>query len=121
MQFRSLLATEPRKMTNNSLELRVQKYSEISSLISRLDHKKLNSLFDQSESNESNTGWGMNHTIVFGQSKVFVKRVPVTEIEYENLFATKNLYCLPTSYNYGFGSTGLGVFRELITHLKTTH
>lgn len=42
-------------------------------------------------------------------------------MEYDNLFSTKNLYDLPTGCNYGVGSTGLGVFRELITHLKTTH
>jgi Protein kinase domain len=108
-------------MTNNSLELRKQKYFEISSLISRLDNRKLNLLFEQSESNESSTGWGMNHMIVFGESKVFVKRVPVTDVEYENLFSTKNLYHLPAGCSYGINSTGLGVFRELITHLKTTH
>ncbi|HEY9625408.1 MAG TPA: hypothetical protein V6C78_34130 [Crinalium sp.] len=107
-------------MTNNSLELRRQKYFEISSLLSRLEHHQLNLLLDQSESNESSTGWGMNHILVFGQSKIFVKRVPVTDIEYENLFSTKNFYHLPVAYNYGFGSTGLGVFRELITHLKIT-
>jgi serine/threonine protein kinase len=107
-------------MTNNSLELRSQKYFEISSLISRLDHKKLNSLFDQSESKESSTGWGTNHILVFGQSKVFVKRVPVTDAEHKNLFSTKNLYALPTGYHYGIASTGLGVFRELTTHLKIT-
>ncbi|GAB4368097.1 MAG: hypothetical protein Kow00121_06930 [Elainellaceae cyanobacterium] len=28
---------------------------------------------------------------------------------------------MPTAYNYGFGSTGLGIFRELVTHIKTTH
>lgn len=108
-------------MTKNSLEIRRHKYFEMSSLISRLNHKKLNSLLDQSESNESSTGWGMNHVLVFEQSKVFVKRVPVTDIEYENLFATKNLYDLPAGCSYGINSTGLGVFRELITHLKTTH
>jgi hypothetical protein len=108
-------------MINNSLELRKQKYFEISELISRLDHKALNLLLDQSEPNESGTGWGMNHMIVFGQSKVFVKRVPVTDIEYDNLFSTKNLYDLPAACSYGINSTGLGVFRELIAHLKTTH
>jgi hypothetical protein len=108
-------------MTNNPLELRRQKYFEISSLISQLDHKTLNSLLDQSESNESSTGWGTNHILIFGQSKVFVKRVPVTDIEYDNLFSTKNLYDLPAACSYGINSTGLGVFRELITHLKTTH
>ncbi|MGD1871777.1 MAG: hypothetical protein ACFB02_01870 [Mastigocoleus sp.] len=72
-------------------------------------------------SNESSTGWGMNHTIILGESKVFVKRVPVTKIEYENQFSTKNLYNLPTYCNYGFGSTGFGIFRELVTNIKTTN
>ncbi|MBD3886998.1 hypothetical protein IFO70_35855 [Phormidium tenue FACHB-886] len=108
-------------MTNSSLELRSQKYFELSSQIAQLDDRKLNSLFDQREPNELSTGWGMNHIVVFGRSKVFVKRVPITDIEYDNLFSTKNLYVLPTAFNYGVGSAGLGVFRELITHLKTTH
>lgn len=63
----------------------------------------------------------MNHTIILGESKVFVKRVPVTKIEYENQFSTKNLYNLPTYCNYGFGSTGFGIFRELVTNIKTTN
>lgn len=63
----------------------------------------------------------MNHAIVLEKSKVFVKRVPVTNIEFENLFSTRNLYDLPTYCNYGFGSTGFGVFRELVTHIKTTN
>ncbi|WP_414622456.1 hypothetical protein [Calothrix sp. CCY 0018] len=28
---------------------------------------------------------------------------------------------MPTYCNYGFGSTGFGVFRELVTHIKTTN
>ncbi|MEH1838330.1 MAG: hypothetical protein V7L20_06110 [Nostoc sp.] len=86
-----------------------------------MDNAQLRFLFDNSESNQSSTGWGMNHTIVLGKSKVFVKRVPVTNIEYNNLFSTRNLYDLPTYCNYGFGSTGFGVFRELVTHIKTTN
>ncbi|WP_318780276.1 hypothetical protein [Atlanticothrix silvestris] len=50
-----------------------------------------------------------------------MKHVPVTNIEFENLFSTRNLYDLPTYCNYGFGSTGFGVFRELVTHIKTTN
>src|SRR5205085_11111251 len=41
--------------------------------------------------------------------------------EVENLFSTRNLYDLPTFYNYGVGSAGFGVFRELLTHIKTTN
>ncbi len=89
--------------------------------MAQLDNVQLRCLFASGESNDSSTGWGMNHTIVVGESKVFVKRVPVTNIEYENQFSTKNLYDLPAYCNYGFGSTGFGVFRELVTHIKTTN
>ena len=108
-------------MAKKHIELRRKRYFKLSSQIAQLDNAQLRSLFDNSESNESSTGWGMNHTIVLGESKVFVKRVPVTNIEFDNLFSTRNLYDLPTYCNYGFGSTGFGVFRELVTHIKTTN
>lgn len=107
-------------MAKNHIDLRRKKYFKLSSQIAQLDNAQLHSLFDN-QSNESSTGWGMNHTIVVGESKVFVKRVPVTNIEYDNLFSTRNLYDLPTYCNYGFGSTGFGVFRELVSHIKTTN
>ena len=102
-------------------KLRTKKYFALSSQIAHLDNAQLRSLFDNSESKESNSGWGLNQTIVFGESKVFVKRVPITNIEYNNLFSTKNFYNVPTHYNYGFASSGFGYFRELITHIKTTN
>ncbi|MBD2777788.1 hypothetical protein [Iningainema tapete] len=108
-------------MAKNRIEQRRKLYFKLSSQIAQLDNAQLRSLFDKSESSESNTGSGMNHTIVLGQSKVFVKRLPVTNIEYDNLFSTKNLYDLPTYCNYNLGSTGFGVFRELVTYIKTTN
>ncbi|NJQ96653.1 MAG: hypothetical protein HC784_00950 [Hydrococcus sp. CSU_1_8] len=91
------------------------------SQIAQLDNAQLRSLIDDNELNPSSSGWGINRVIVLGQSKVFVKSIPVTNIEYENLFSTRNLYNLPTYLNYGIGcSTGFGVFRELVTHIKTT-
>lgn len=107
-------------MAKNHIDFRSKRYFKLSSQIAQLDNAQLHSLFDN-QSNESSTGWGMNHTIVVGESKVFVKRVPVTNIEYDNLFSTRNLYDLPTYCNYGFGSTGFGVFRELVSHIKTTN
>jgi serine/threonine protein kinase len=104
-------------MVKNNLESRRQTYFNISSQIAGLDDVQLRSLFND---RELSSGWGINHTIVLGKSQVFVKRIPVTNFEYDNLFTTKNLYELPTYYNYGVGSAGFGVFRELITHIKTT-
>ncbi len=108
-------------MAENQIELRRERYFKLSSQIAQLDNAQLRSLFDNSESNESSTGWRMNHAIVLGQFKVFVKRVPVTNFEHENQFSTRNLYNLPTYCNYGFGSTGFGVFRELAGHIKATN
>jgi hypothetical protein len=108
----------------NNFEIRRKKYFKLSSQIAQLDNVQLHSLFDNSESNKSSTGWGMSHTIVLGQSQVFVKRIPVTNIEFDNQFSTKNIYNLPTYCNYGIGSiasTGFGIFRELISHIKTTN
>ena len=57
----------------------------------------------------------------FGRTKFFAKRIAITDLEHENLFSTRNFYRLPTYYNYGVGSAGLGVFRELIALIKTTN
>lgn len=108
-------------MAKNNIDLRKKEYFKLSSQIAQIDNRQLRSLFDNSESNESNAGWGKNHTVILGQSKVFIKRVPMTDTEYSNMFSTENLYNLPTYCNYGVGSPGLGVFRELVTHIKTTN
>jgi hypothetical protein len=108
-------------MTNCPTGPRRKKYFQLSSQIAQLDNAQLRSLFERSDAHESSTGWGTNHTIDFGQTKVFVKRVPVTSMEYANQFSTSNLYNLPTACSYGFGSPGFNVFRELITHIKTTN
>lgn len=108
-------------MAKNSVELRKKRYFKLSSQIAELDNTQLLSLLNDREPTPSSTGWGTNRVIQLGQSQVFVKCIPVTTLEYDNLFSTKNLYNLPTAYNYGFGSTGLGVFRELVAHLKTTY
>jgi hypothetical protein len=105
-------------MAKDRIEPRRRRYFELSSLIAQIDNAQLRPLF---EGSESRAGWGRNHTIDLASSKVFVKRVPVTDTEHDNFFSTKNLYSLPTYYNYGVGSAGFGVFRELVAHIKTTN
>lgn len=105
-------------MAKNPDGSRRQTYFQLSSQIAQLDNEQLSSLFDNSE---ALTSWGRNQTIEIGDIKIFVKRIPMTDIEQKNLFSTKNLYDLPTYYNYGIGSVGSGVFRELVTYIKTTN
>lgn len=49
---------------------------------------------------------------------VFVKRVPLTDLELrvEHHGCTRNLFELPTFYQYGVGSAGFGAWRELAAH-----
>ena len=83
-----------------------------------MDTATLQSLLD---TEETQRGWGRTQTLEIGPDKVFIKRVPITDLEYAHPFSTKNLYDLPMYYNYGVGSAGFGVFRELLTHVKTTN
>lgn len=105
-------------MSRDPIQLRRERYSQLSSQIAQMDTVKLQSLLDRGETQR---GWGRTQLLEIGQSKVFLKRVPITDLEYENQFSTKNLYDLPMFYNYGVGSAGFGVFRELVTHIKTTN
>jgi hypothetical protein len=110
-------------MIQNSIKDRTNKYFQIGSQLAHLDNVGLRDLLDRSESNESSTGWGSSQVINLKKFKVFVKCLPVTNLEYDNLFSTRNLYELPNFCNYGIGSfasTGFGIFRELATHIKTT-
>lgn len=105
-------------MTKRRTQQRQERYFTLSSQIAQIDTAHIHDLIGP---RDSGSGWGKNCTLDIGQSKVFVKRIPVTEREYACMFSTQNLYDLPTYYNYGVGSAGFGVFRELVTHIKTTN
>ena len=102
----------------NQTRARRKLYFQLSSAIAQMDNDQLQLLFTD---NEADRGWGRNHTIEVDGTKVFVKRMPVTDLEYANQFSTRNHYNLPVYYNYGVGSAGFGLFRELVTHIKTTN
>nr|WP_055565365.1 serine/threonine-protein kinase [Streptomyces atriruber] len=54
---------------------------------------------------------------------VFAKRVPVTERELrpEHVRSTANVFDLPAFCQYGVGSPGFGVWREVAAHTMTTN
>ncbi|HUR49565.1 MAG TPA: hypothetical protein VMY88_08590 [Acidimicrobiales bacterium] len=64
--------------------------------------------------------WGVSYAAEVEGSRVFVKRVPMTEREAARPWSTRNHFRLPAQYNYGFGSAGFGAHRELIGHITTT-
>lgn len=93
-------------------------YFDLSTKLAQIDTPTLIAQLDNSTPFNS---WGRNQTLDIGGTNVFVKRVPVTAVEQEKMFSTANLYNLPLYFNYGIGSVGMGIFRELIAHIKTTN
>lgn len=54
--------------------------------------------------------------------RVFAKKIPLTDLELlpENLHSTRNVFELPTFYQYPMGSAGFGAWREVAAHTMTT-
>jgi len=83
-----------------------------------MSDKRLKSVLSKAK---SGSGWGPTGVLEIDGHKVFFKRIPLTDLELANAYSTRNLYRIPTWYNYGIGSAGFGAFRELAAHIKTTN
>jgi hypothetical protein len=57
--------------------------------------------------------WGVSGTVDLDGDRLFVKRLPLTDLEVANPGSTANHFDLPTFYQYGVGSAGFGATREL--------
>ncbi|MFC4852844.1 hypothetical protein [Actinophytocola glycyrrhizae] len=68
---------------------------------------------------------GTSALLDVGGTPVFVKRVPLTDLERqpENVRSTANLFGLPAFCHYGVGAgaPGFGAWRELAVHIMTTN
>lgn len=102
------------------LQARREAYSRVSTAMAYLDDAELRSAVLGAGST-ARGGWGASHPAEIAGWRVFVKRVPLTEVERSHMFSTRNRFRLPSYYNYGVGSAGFGVFRELAGHIKTTN
>jgi hypothetical protein len=61
-------------------------------------------------------GWGAAGTSAVDGVPVFVKRLPLTDVELAHPRSTKNWFRLPTYYAYPMGSAGFGSWREVAAH-----
>ena len=96
---------------------RKQKYYKLNTKISYLSDTDIINLKKEKES----AGWGKNSIVTIDNEKVFIKKIALTKLEYDNQFDTANLYNLPVYNNYGVGSMGTNCYRELAMHVKTTN
>lgn len=103
---------------NASHKKRVSAYTELSTRLSEVPSSEMIRLLKKSK---IRAGWGTNHVLKVGGQKIFAKKIPLTELEFQHAFETRNLFKLPLFYNYGVGSAGFGAFRELIGQIKATN
>ncbi|MET8187676.1 protein kinase family protein [Streptomyces sp. NPDC005246] len=101
---------------------RLATYGSVSTHLSLLSDHRLGEAVAAATPLGSGIG-GRSAELDVGGTRVFVKRVPLTDIEMrpENLRSTANHFGLPMFYQYGAGSTGFGAWRELAVHTMTTN
>ena len=94
-------------------------HDAVSDRLAALDDQALEALIREAASQQTNVrgGWAV---FELDGVQVFAKLVPLTNLERANLRSTTNMFGLPLYYQYGVGSTGFGVWRELAANVMAT-
>jgi hypothetical protein len=89
--------------------------------LASLDDQDIAALLDAATPGAPGIG-GATNTFDIAGTRVFAKAVPLTdrELEHDTVGSTRNLFDLPTCYQYGIGSAGFGTWREIAVHERTT-
>jgi hypothetical protein len=104
---------------------RLAAHGAVSTALALCSDRELRDLVDRAEPMGSGIG-GTTALLDIGGTPVFVKRVPLTDLERqpENVRSTANLFELPAFCHYGvgvIGGPGFGAWRELAAHTMTTN
>lgn len=112
----------PRSVAPMSHAQRLADYGTVSTALSLLSDRRLRDLVEDAAVVHSGIG-GTAMALDVEGVPVFAKRIPLTDLERrpENVLSTANLFDLPVYYQYGMGSAGFGVWRELAAHVMTTN
>ncbi|GAA2208479.1 hypothetical protein GCM10009850_039370 [Nonomuraea monospora] len=97
-------------------------YDAVSTRLAMLSDRELAGLVAGAEPRGAGIG-GRSAELEVAGVRVFVKRVPLTDLEVrpEHVRSTANVFGLPMFYQYGVGSAGFGAWRELAAHVMTTN
>jgi len=100
---------------------RLVRYSTVSNRLACLSDMQLNDLLKGAT--QLSVGYGENVTLSVDGVPVFIKKIPLTDLELrpENIRSTANIFHLPTFYQYGIGSAGFGAWRELAANVMATN
>ncbi len=98
---------------------RLSTYNMAIQYLGNLTDEELSKLLTIATPLSSGTGGDVLSTEVEGVT-VFVKKIRLTTLEQQHVKSTLNLFELPAYYQYGVGSMGFGVWREIAAHEMTT-
>lgn len=114
-------ATTPSSKVDKTHDTRISRYNHISKSLEALSDNELSTLLKQGTTLHS--GYGTSVKIEVDGLPIFVKLIPLNEIEgdSENMRSTENLFNLPLFYQYGVGSEGFSVWREVSAHAMSTN
>ena len=107
---------------DNQIAKRLALYGAIASKLELLSNKRLLKLVQSSKSIGTSIG-GETSLLKLDDATIFVKKIPLTDLEKqpENIMSTANVFDLPAYFQYGIGSPGFGVWRELAAHTMSTN
>ncbi|MFF6807801.1 protein kinase family protein [Streptomyces sp. NPDC012616] len=108
-------------VTESGHGARLSAYAAVRARLSLLSDRRLEDAVSAAPSLGFGIG-GRSAEMELEGNRVFVKRVPLTDIELqaEHVRSTANVFDLPLFYQYGVGSAGFGAWRELAAHIMTT-
>ncbi|MFJ8934786.1 protein kinase family protein [Streptomyces sp. NPDC102365] len=101
---------------------RLTAHGAVSTALALHSDRVLQDLLDAAGTTGAGIG-GRTTLLDVGGARVFVKRVPLTDLELRpgNIRSTANLFELPLFSQYGVGGPGFGAWRELAVHTMTTN
>ena len=115
---RSSIANCPTHSESETAQ-RLSNYNKVTQHLSHLSNEQLSKLLTAATPLGSGTGGDVLSMEVEGVP-LFVKKIRLTTIEQQSPRSTLNLFELPPYYQYGVGSMGFGVWREISAHEITT-
>ena len=120
IMFSMMLGQTQAAENTNDQNRRYSQHSRISKYLGTLSDNDVLALLKQGDPLQS--GWGETVKLEIDGIPIFVKQVPLNEIEgnLKNIKSTENLFELPLYYQYGVGSGGFSIWRELSAHAMTT-
>ncbi|MGE8207021.1 protein kinase [Heyndrickxia sp. NPDC080065] len=103
-----------------SHDIRVARYAAVSTTLALLSDERLRERVE--DATVLNTGIGGTTALLqLEDTDIFLKIIPLTELERHNFMFTGNVFKLPAFCHYGIGSPGGSVWREVAAHTMTTN